>query len=287
MEYIQCPHCLNKYGVNDRMRQALGKQIRCKHCQQPFRIVISGTPDKLPVSSSEQIRPAEADQHHPPMPEQPAQVTPPAVVAEQVAAPATDENEPVSVEKSPRPVRLKKKLNTQFLLFAVLLTILLCAGTGLFIYTQFPQWFEKSSDRSDHVIPEELIKPMSVFPTDTSKKEVSAPQHTETGSADKSLLEGPEQPSQPCRELAAEMWIRLHLLATTKLDTQLYMQLMDQGIEQPAELRKLCKDRFLASRITDAAKQEMVPDWISHEIEKRTRKKKAEGEGPPAPQSAP
>lgn len=286
MEYIQCPHCLNKYGVNDRMRQALGKQIRCKHCQEPFRIVISGTPDRPPAAAAEHTRPTKPELPATPLPEDLRQDTQtPAIV--ETTSPSTDHNAPQAVENKTHPVRMKKKLNTQFLIFVVLISILLCSGAGLFIYTRFPQWFGKNSDGPAHLIPEELVKPMNVFPTAPSGKQPAESRHQETdNNADKSLLEGPEQPSQSCKELAAGMWIRLHLLATTKLDTQLYMQLMDQGIEQPAELRKLCKDRFLASRITDAAKQELIPDWISHEVERHTHSHQTGGDSPSAPPPA-
>jgi len=40
LEYIQCSHCRNKYGVNDKLKDAAGKQIRCKNCHETFEIVI-------------------------------------------------------------------------------------------------------------------------------------------------------------------------------------------------------------------------------------------------------
>jgi len=44
LEYIQCPHCQKKYGVNEKVRAASGKTIKCKACKEPFEIVIFSTP---------------------------------------------------------------------------------------------------------------------------------------------------------------------------------------------------------------------------------------------------
>ena len=40
MEFIQCPHCQKQYVVSDKLRAAAGKKIRCKHCKQPFEIIV-------------------------------------------------------------------------------------------------------------------------------------------------------------------------------------------------------------------------------------------------------
>jgi len=45
MEYIQCPHCEKRYGVNDKTRAAEGKATGCKACGENFEIKI--VPDSM------------------------------------------------------------------------------------------------------------------------------------------------------------------------------------------------------------------------------------------------
>ena len=44
MEYIQCSHCNKKYGINDKVRAAVGHTIACKACGEPFEIELFETP---------------------------------------------------------------------------------------------------------------------------------------------------------------------------------------------------------------------------------------------------
>ena len=278
MEYIQCPHCLHKYGVNERMRTAVGKKICCKQCQQAFRIIILGTPDKsadsVKAESHKQERSLENKQGElrGESKNRSAGLT---AGEEQDSVPSSPDEE---THGSPR-VKLKKKLNTQFITFLALIFTLLCTGVGLIIYFEFPQWLAAIKPGPTDTITSSKslikpIKPITLFPAgppeaDNAAKEL--PPVDDTAGRDKTMLQGPDHPSQACRDVAANFWIRIHVMSTVNLDTRTYMKLLDQGLHQPDEIRKLCRDRFLAGRLTDAAKQDKTPEWISKEIEQRTQ----------------
>jgi len=249
MEYIQCPHCLHKYGVNERIRVLAGKQIQCKQCQQPFRIAILGTPESSPDSASAADKPVRNE--------------------------PLDSKQNIQAEQ-PAPVRLKKQLNTQFIILLVLLFSLFIAFIGLFIYIKFPQWLESKTQPTDTVASHQFIKPIRIFPAKPPKpvnnvtRKAQKPVDTNSG-RDKTMLEGPDQASQDCRDTAAAFWIRIHVMSTSRIDTKTYMQLLDQGLNQPAQIRDLCHDRFLVARLTEAATQSQIPQWISHEVESLTK----------------
>jgi len=283
MEYIQCPHCLHKYGVNERMREAVGKKIQCKKCQQPFIIVITGRVEhSLDTSAADK----------PEQDEQPEKQQ--GIQAEQPNSeqPTASEDQPSSVviddtetERLP-PVQLKRRLNTQFIALILLLITLFGLAVGLIIYFQFPQWLD-SKQQPDTVTsaalinpidtsPGVLVNPINLFsgppePDSNVKQQKEQPPVDDSAGRDKPMLEGPDQPSQVCRDAAADFWIRIHVMSSAEIDTRTYMQLLDQGLDQPAEIRNLCHDRFLPTRLTESAMQDKTPDWISAEVEARTK----------------
>ena len=66
MEFIQCPHCQKQYAVNDKLRSAVGKRIRCKHCTQAFEIIIqqaSQAEASPPPASAPKIETVETPQN--------------------------------------------------------------------------------------------------------------------------------------------------------------------------------------------------------------------------------
>ena len=59
MEFIQCLHCQKQYAVNDKLRAAVGKKIRCKHCSDVFEIIIQNSSEPK-ASDSTQSTPQQA-----------------------------------------------------------------------------------------------------------------------------------------------------------------------------------------------------------------------------------
>ncbi|MDX8405548.1 MAG: hypothetical protein R8K50_05285 [Mariprofundus sp.] len=262
MEYIQCPHCLHKYGVNERMRAAVGKQIRCKQCQHAFHIIIINLPNRAADEADEQVK-AAAEQ--------------PSVAKKGTDKPLTISKDQNSFSDSPDdqgddapPVLLKKKLNKQFIFSIVMVVTLTCAVILLFIYLQFPQWLDFHAQSNQSAATSPLIKPMKLFPDGPPQAKSpikKLPPVDDNAGRNKSMLEGPDQPSQVCRDASAAFWLRVNIMSNSRLETRTYHQLLDQGLGQPAEIRNLCRDRFLAGRLTEAAKQAKRPEWINHEID--------------------
>jgi len=271
MEYIQCPHCLHKYGVNERMRAAVGKKIHCKQCKQLFRIVVLGAPDQ-PLNTGTADTPDETSANNKSqLPTSTSQSHGLTVSADQSSFIAADDE-----EEKPAPIKLKKRLNIQFIVLLLLLFTLFCAVIGLFIYLKFPQWLAPKAEQSTSLEAIELIKPIKLFPAgppepDSAAKQKALEPVDPMAGYDKAMLEGPDKPSQVCRDSAADFWIRIHVMSTSKIDSHTYMQLMNQGLGQPAEIRNLCRDRFLTGRLTEAAKKDQLPDWISTEVNARTK----------------
>lgn len=52
MEYVQCPHCQKKYGVNDTVREWVGKKCRCKQCKGTMEVIIQSAQPQQPAPSS-------------------------------------------------------------------------------------------------------------------------------------------------------------------------------------------------------------------------------------------
>lgn len=310
MEHIQCPHCKKKYGANDKIRAAVGKKIRCKHCQEIFEIVIQQAGNKQEIKPDSVEKPAASKETAEP----------------QVETSIPDENskeeetasEKKVARKQKKKVVKKKGINVQLTITIVLAAILLIGGITALLYFNNPELFKQAPKKETSRIIKPLIPDIdpfskSISPEPASQKSVqavskkteadtpqtTAPENTnsvpvtdvEKASAKPgknrapSLLDGPKKPTQVCKDAAADQWIRTHKLSHSQMSTKTYMRLFNQGVGQTAEVRKLCKGgTSLVVRLTAAAKEEKIPDWIRTEIEARAqidaaRKKQIESTG--------
>jgi len=260
------------------MRAAIGKQIRCKKCQQVFRIVIIGHPTKTPSTTARPDTATASGNNTPETAEPAEQQKQDEVVAssEQPEFVNSDtKTDTTADDNTGTPdVRLKKRLNPQFFITIGLLIALTIAAIGLFIYLQFPQWLGLLQSADESTISTPRIKPVklrAVGPPSAAELAAANKPVDANAGRNKSMLEGPDQPTQVCKDIAAEYWVRIHLMATARLETRTYQQLIKQGLNQPAEIRQYCRDRFLASRLTESAKLEKRPDWIATELELLTK----------------
>jgi len=282
MEYIQCPHCNKKYGVNDTIKAAIGKKIRCKQCKEAFEISIQQAPEKKDLPASPKAN-------------------------TELAAPESsklDKGRKVTKGKkrpANRKAPAKKGFNTQLVISIVLATILITGSAIGLLYINDPGLFkatakhEPDSIALQPVIPEidPFAKPGPPAASTEKPSAESASKPLESGSdtdsqlssADKAAennpvpttkkdadrwLDGPEKPTQVCRDAAADHWIRTYKLSHKRMSSEVYMKLFSQGIDQTAEVRKLCRDKTLVVRLTAAAKEENIPDWIKVEVQART-----------------
>jgi len=257
VKYIQCPHCDKKYAASDKLCAAAGKKIRCKYCRQIFKILIHDDD----VSAEQKDIPPPADN-----------ADLPNEIPDKEKLPDRN-NEP---EKKPEPG--KKKFNIQLLISIVLAFLLLTTATFAYLFFYQHELFEPSKKQdTKHIIPNELIKPVNIaFPQqkpvmDSEKSALKPDQAAAHAQKPKSLLEGPDNPSQVCKNSSADYWFRTRLLATSPLDTATYMELLNQNMDQADEIRRLCKDKLLIARITESAKTGQIPAWIKTEIQSRNK----------------
>ena len=327
MECIQCPYCQKQYAVNDKLRAASGKKIRCKHCSQTFEIKIQA-PDVAATQSradeaivpldrqleskkleaqqfeSERFKSEEPESEEPESEESESK-EPKAEEIEfgknTVAASLESSDEPdlpqgeqslqaenKAQDESPSPKKApqkntsgKKKLNIQLLITLFLaLTLLVIALAGLLFVNDIDLFDSAVEEDVQSIIPQELIQPLefdlpALKPTPASKTTAKKPVRMVEKKAQKTL---PQQEhavvakhslSQVCKDISADYWVRSHRLATARLDTATYMKLLDQNLQQAAEIRKLCKDKSLIGHLADAARSANKPAWIEHEIHVR------------------
>lgn len=254
MKYIQCQHCQKKYAASEKLCASAGKKIRCKYCQQVFEIIIHDSP---PINEN----------------------------TEQEELP--DDNEKLEINTSP----VKKKFNFQLLISILLAIALLTTTTVAYLFFYQHELFEPSQKQDEkQLIPSELIKPVNItFP---KQKHALASENAQAKTVQpasqvkkaKSLLDGPDKPSQACKDSSADYWFRTRLLITSQLDSVTYMELLNQNLDQVEEIQRLCKDKLLIAHITESAKKGQMPTWISTEITSRTKamqtQKKAHQERP-------
>jgi len=270
LEYIQCSHCDKKYGVNDKIKAATGKQIRCKHCHAVFDIVIH----------SDHQSP-EPQQHEPAASEQPPETEPETRPANATGstdinetelrkgesdAAKTDEDQTLHEEPE------KKKVNIQALISIVLGITLICASVGGYLFLNKPELFGLSGQTAPKpVIPRNLVNPMA---TDLPRPATSDQDSASAAKHNSAPTHQSEQSQKMCRDLSADYWIRTRLLATAKLDANTYMALLNMNLDQAQEIRKLCKQKALVAQLAEAARNNKEPQWIKTEIDARLQANK-------------
>jgi len=250
VEYIQCQHCRKRYAVSDKLRAAAGRKIRCKHCQQVFEIVIRrGEPADAAGSPEHKAEEAVAA---PEMGGAAAGAVPESGIGGS-EAPDRDDGE---LETAPKKNRIQ-------LLITIILSLLLIAaagGAGLFFYK--PELFrDVRKAHESSVIPTKLVDPMRV------KTDMQKGAGRQAGAAGNHQQD--DQPSQACKDAAAEYWLRTRVLKTTKLETNAYMQLLEMNLEQAEQMRQWCQDEDVVSKVSEAARAGTQPAWISEAIKAR------------------
>jgi len=293
LEFIQCPHCQKQYTVNDRLRKAVGKKIRCKYCSQPFEIKIQAAADitktqdvAVEAAQSESIQFGAQKVE----PEVDVIITPSEHahkpdVLQSGGSPASEEQQEVSVTKKKEAKKgtpAKKKINIQ-LLITILLSVSLVVAVSIFLLSDKVDLLGSSAEKDvQSIIPQELIKPLE-FGLPIQKEAPAAykekvktiakePVRMAAEQAERGAVKEPLAKhvlAQVCKDISADYWIRSHTLATARLDTATYMKLLDQNLEQAAEIRKLCKDKSLIGQLAKAARSASKPAWIQQEINRR------------------
>ena len=347
MEYIQCPHCQKKYSVNEKVRAASGKSIRCKSCQESFEINIFSTP----VAPSE-VETPEADQSESKPSNTPSTEAKPTNQSDGETS-ATEEDKAVEKPKASAKKEPEQK-NIIQIAATLILGLALIAGL-IFAYqlSQTPQRPKVEPSRiAKPVVREPIVTP--VTPQPEMKREESAPlpessgksTSPETGGTDElakelseatapasselteetmpdkliaaetpssdpaitdstatepsvtktktseeieprtvpenTLDEAPENPSDACKLAATDQWFIDYMITHGALSGSEYVRMLDESSSKTEEVRTACNDKYLSSKITDAARQDIKPEWIRTEINARASSiygKESKGDG--------
>ena len=281
MEYIQCPHCLKKYGVNEKIRAASGKTIRCKGCQETFEIAIYATP--------EPEKPAVQEDEPRQNPESSAAKTdrPEATASEAATTDTASEQKPAK-EKADKKTKPAKKRSFQMLFTIVLALLLLIAVTVALIFQFKPDLLEPvSTEQTQLNEPEKIAVVEPKAPTVTVEKapqgevtkEVAEekpgekPEAKAETTASRTSSQDPVNASGDCKRAAVEQWFTDYMMMHGDLSSKEYIRLLDESSSHTERVRTLCGDKHLASRITEAAKLGEKPGWIEAEISDRTSSK--------------
>jgi len=282
LEYIQCPHCEKKYAVNDRIKASVGKQIRCKHCQATFSIIIQHTTGKEEVQEQQTV-------------EASSSVVKTVVAAQPEVTKVPDANEkPPHEDISPtKPVKKKasgkKPLNLQLIITIVLAVILIIGSIAAYLFINNPELFNPPAKKeSSHIIEPVIpaIDPFAMPIIPALKSEQAAEQAAASPPVDQNdsgvvttaiepaMATANNQPegtvhtaTQACKDAAAKHWVRTYKLAHTRLSGEAYYTLFDEGVKQTDELRTLCKDNSLVASLTTAANEKIIPEWIRLETQ--------------------
>ncbi|NWF35577.1 zinc-ribbon domain-containing protein [Mariprofundus sp. KV] len=299
MEFIQCPYCQKKYGVSDKLRRATGKRINCKHCQKTFIIFIQ---EKISQALQHKID----EQQHAKETQQKQHVEPEIIEksAEPQKEPESEQKKPATGGKKKRRVTKKsarKPMNIQMVILVILGTLLIAGASGVYLYFYNHELFERLAEQP-RAEPESDIKPFDPFDRQEKPDSAAAPQTPPAGSETEQpqtsapaaasvdektepeeITDDPLNPSQVCRDAAADYWIRTNMIANATLTNEAYIKLLNQGISLTDEVRTRCKERALVGRLAESARSEEVPEWIKKEIIARTSAKPDKRSKPSTP----
>jgi len=217
--------------------------IQCQHCQKRYNVN-----DKLRAAAGRKIRCKHCQK------------------AFEIII-IDDGNKPEQPEKKEQPAR--KKLNLQLIISIVLGFTLICMSAGAYLYFYKPELFHAPEQQKPQpIIPHNLVNPMSIHvaPSASEKTKPQADRKTRAQHATSSPT-GANPSLQVCKDAAAEYWLRTRLLATTRLDSDIYVKLLNMNLAQADEIRRICKDKSLVGKISEAARTDKKPSWIKTEIE--------------------
>ncbi len=255
MEYIQCPHCLKKYGVNDQVRSASGKSIRCKSCKESFEITIFSTPS--PQASSEQTPEETANDT--------AKGTSKETPEKNVQPPKGEQSASIEAEQD-QISDTHKRHTIQIIISAVLGLFLIVALVIFYQVSNSPKLAKNPQEKPASQTTNRQIEENSLEKETENQQEKRDPKFQ---SFTHDPHQGPSNPSYKCKQVATNHWFTDYMLTNGNITGREYIHLLDESSRQTKEVRELCKDKYVASKITEAAKSGEIPAWIKAEIEAR------------------
>jgi len=233
MEYIQCSHCNKKYGVNDKIRAATGRNITCKNCQQAFEIILFETPTpSVPESTAtdvknETLEPrAQARKNSPNQPKSQRQ--------------ARSKPEPI--------VEHKKKLSPSMLL-----------GIAILLASIYAFYQDRSVNVGEPFVATETPKPSPNAAPVTNHEE-----QTTATTEPKTIIH--KNLSEACKAIAAQEWVIDYTMMHGMPDGREYVHSIDESLQNTAKIRKECGSSKIVQEVLASAKQGVPPKWLEMHV---------------------
>lgn len=246
MEYIQCPHCNKKYGVNDKIRAASGRTITCKNCDEAFEIVLFETPT---ASAPETNKTAAKEQTE----------------VEKNEPTESTEKETTSPHKQRRGTRNKVNVELKHkrkLSPSMLLGVVIVASSVYFFY------HDRSVDIGQPFVATEAPKPSINASSNLGYKE-EVPTTTPKTPANQTL-------SEACKAVAAQGWVMNYTMMHGMPESKEYVSMLDESLQNTAEIRKKCGGASIVQEVLASATEGVPPKWLEkHVSELITLNKKA------------
>ncbi len=234
MEYIQCSHCNKKYGINDKVRAAAGRNIVCKGCGESFKIVIFETPtasmqatNKAAVEN-ETIEPS-------------AKKTTPKQTARK------ENNEPKR-EANLKDLE-KKKFSPSMLLGVAIIAI------SIYVF-----YADRSIDIGEPFVA-----------TETPKPNIQATNHPTLTPEEVSLVSKPkknvlQELPEACKAIAAQEWVMDYTMMHGVPEKSEYARMLDESVQNTAEIRKKCGGANIVREVLASATKGIPPKWLEMHV---------------------
>ncbi|MDQ6952321.1 MAG: zinc-ribbon domain-containing protein [Mariprofundaceae bacterium] len=247
MEYIQCQHCHKKYRVNEQVRAAAGRMVKCKDCGEAIEIVIfQSLQDDVPMPEASQEKKHDGEQV------EPSQV--PESSTEKKERGGHSSHEIVEKDKN------KKKIT-----LSVMLGVLIVSAS---IYG----FFQGRSQQADDL--HQLVSTKHATQIET-KTETEPLALSTQGDEDQDITDIPENHgvsySQACKEAAAQQWLTDFSMSHGKKQSRDYLALLDQGIQTSALIRQYCGGFKVVTEVLQTAQNGVPPEWLLHTVNEMTQ----------------
>ena len=245
MEYIQCESCHKKYGVNDKIRAAVGRTITCKACGQKFEISIFETPDH---QSNQQ---SNSEPHH----------------SQKEKLQEQNITEQQTFKETSRPSTNKKHFARRLAPSAIL-------GVAIIVLSGYFFYLDRQVDIGQPFVPtqnSQSIKPM----LDNRGNPIAQQNQQSTPSTKQPHKIIPKHSlSQACKEVSARQWLNDFTMMHGMPSSAEYVRMLDQGTQNTAQIRKLCGGSHIVQELLSTAKKGEPPIWLVDAIQALTAQDK-------------
>jgi len=249
MEYIQCTYCHKKYRVNEQVRAAAGRMVRCKDCGEKIEIVILQDKDKSPppaVDSQPQEENTVESESNQQKLEKADDVE---THRHEIQETKPDLDEQKHQHDSEKNNHAKK------ITLSAVLGVLIVGGS---MYG----FFQGRSQQADDL--HQTKKPQSVSPSINrehfSKRLISSEKKADLTDLGNQGKEHVNSHSAACKEASAQQWLTDFTMSHGQQKGRDYMLLLDQGIQTSALIRKNCGGSSVVAEVLQSAQKGVPPE---------------------------